>query len=226
MFLPHGKTQIATTFISFLLIVMCLHLSACGSSHTAKGARQGAAQGAAAGAVGGLISALVFGGDPLDRAARGAVYGGAAGAVAGGISGNRVDKQVQAQKQAQSNTSKQAQTQAQQKADLEALKKEIGRPAFNGLAALAECRHEVTLEKARKAQKSKNPNHRLAGLWLEILNYADLQQQEQVSSLLPVIVAEDWDIETIAQAYRVTRESIAELITIRKEYELPLVCSV
>jgi hypothetical protein len=92
----------------------------------------------------------------LDRAARGAVYGGAAGAVAGGISGSNADKQVQAQKQAQAKS--------KQDADLEALKKEIGRPAYNGLAALAECQHDVTLEKAKKAQKSENPNYRVAGL--------------------------------------------------------------
>jgi hypothetical protein len=162
----------------------------------------------------------------LDRAARGAVYGGAAGAVAGGISGGRKDKQVEAQKQTQTQVNTQAQTRAQQEAELEALKKEIGRPAFSGLAALAECRHDVTLKKAQKAQKSKNPNYRLAGLWLEVLNYADLQQQQQVSRLLPVIVAEDWDIQTEAQAEQVTREASAELITIRKEYNLPLVCNV
>lgn len=217
-------------FVIVTALATGLHLSACASgSYASKGAKQGAVQGAAAGAVGGLVSALVFGGDPLDHAARGAVIGGSAGAVAGGISGSRVDKQVQAQKQAeaeaQSRASSQAQTQAQQDAELAALKKEIGRPAFNGLAALAECRHDVSLEKAKKAQKSNNPNHRLAGLWLEVLNYADSQQQSQVSRMVPVIVEEDWDIQSEEQAERVVRESAAELITIRKEYGLPLVCS-
>ena len=210
-----------TILISFISIFMCLQLAGCaGDSYASKGATQGAAQGAAVGAVGGLVSALVFGGDPLDRAARGAVYGGAAGAVAGGMAGSRVDKQAQAQAQAQ------AQTQAQLDKELEALQKEIGRPAFNGLAALAECQHQFSLEKAKKAQKSGNPNYRLAGLWLEVLNYADLRKQEKVSELLPVIVAEDWDIKTEAEAEKATREAAAELITIRKEYNLPLVCPV
>jgi len=205
-------------FVLIILTSLALQLSGCASdSYASRGAQQGAVQGAAAGAVGGLVSALVFGGDPLDRAARGAVYGGTIGAVSGGISGSNMDKQVQAQKQAQAKS--------EQDADLEALKKEIGRPAFNGLAALAECRHDVTLKKAKKAQKSDNPNFRLAGLWLEVLNHADLQQEEQVRRLLPVIVAEDWDIKTEAQAEQVTRESAAELITIRKELGLPLVCS-
>jgi len=207
---------------SLVLVFLCLQLSACGSSHAAKGARQGAAQGAAAGAVGGLITSLVFGGDPVESAARGAVYGGSAGAVVGGVSGSRVDKQVQAQNQARTTQ----QTQAQQDAELEALRKEIGRPAFNGLAALAECRHQDSLKKAMKAQKSKNPNYRLAGLWLEVLNYADMQQQDQVNSLLPVIVKEDWNINSEAEAASATREAAAELITIRNDYELPLVCKV
>jgi hypothetical protein len=212
-----GFTGTRVIITILLICSMAVQLSACaGDSYAAKGAKQGAVQGASAGAVGGLVSALIFGGDPLDRAARGAVYGGTVGAVSGGISGSNKDKQVKAQTQAQART--------QQEADLEALKKEIGRPAFNGLAALAECRHEVTLEKARKAQKSKNPNFRLAGLWLEVLNYADLQQHEQVSRLLPVIVTEERDIESEAQAEQATREAIAELITIRKEYNLPLVC--
>ena len=223
MFLSRQKSFVFKTLSSFVLVLLCMQLSACaGNSYASKGAKQGAAQGAAAGAVGGLVSALVFGGDPVDRAARGAVYGGAAGAVAGGISGSRMDKQVQAQ--AQTRSSAQPQTQAQQDAELEALRKEIGRPAFNGLAALAECRHQDSLAKAQKARKAKNPNHRLAGLWLEVLNYADLQQQEQVTSLLPAIVKEDRDIDSEAQAQVTTREAAAELITIRKDYKLPLVC--
>ena len=220
MYLFRHKTFSLTVLTSFVLVLLCLQLPGCGSSHAAKGAKKGAAQGAAAGAVGGLVSALVFGGDPVDRAARGAVYGGAAGAVAGGISGSRVDKQVQAQAQTQPRT----QTQAQQDAELEALRKEIGKPAFNGLAALAECRHQDSLKKAMKAQKSKNPNYRLAGLWLEVLNYADMRQQDQVNGLLPVIVKEDWDINSTTEADAATREAAAELITIRKDYKLPLVC--
>ncbi len=216
------KSFIKVMLISIISVLMSAQLTGCASdSYASKGAKQGAVQGAAAGAVGGLVSALIFGGDPLDRAARGAVYGGTAGAVAGGISGSRVDKQVQAQSQANA----QAQTQAQQKADLEALKKEIGRPAFNGLAALAECRHDVTLEKARKAQKSKNPDYRLAGLWLEVLAYADSRQEEHASSLLPVIVKEEQYIKTQAEAEQAVREALGELTVIRREYNLPLVCA-
>jgi hypothetical protein len=212
------KSFIKMMLISIISVVMSAQLSGCASdSYASKGAKQGAMQGAAAGAVGGLVSALVFGGDPLDRAARGAVYGGTAGAVAGGISGSNRDKQIQAQKQAQAKS--------KQDADLEALKKEIGRPAYNGLAALAECQHDVTLKKAKKAQKSKNPDYRLAGLWLEVLAYADSRQEEHASKLLPVIVKEEQYIKTQAEAEQAVREALGELTVIRREYNLPLVCA-
>ena len=83
----------------------------------------------------------------------------------------------------------------------------------------------MTLEKARKAQKSENPNYRLAGLWLEVLAYADSRQEEHARSLLPVIVKEDWDIKTQAQAEQAMREAVGELTDIRREFKLPLVCA-
>jgi len=218
MYFKYDKPTIFKTITAFALFSLCMQLSGCaGDSYASKGAAQGAAQGAAAGAVGGLISALVFGGDPVDRAARGAVYGGTAGAVAGGMAGSRKDKQVKAQAQAQ--------TAARQDAELAALKKEIGEDAFEGLASLAECQHDITISRAGKARQSDNPNYRLAGLWLEVLTYADLQKKRRLRKMLPVIVTEDWDIETEAQADQAIREATAELSIIRKDYNLPLVCS-
>jgi hypothetical protein len=97
MSFSNHKPLVLMIFTAFVYVFGGLQRSGCASdSYAAKGAKQGAAQGAAAGAVGGLISALVFGGDPVDR------------------------------------------------------------------AALAECRHQDSIDKAMKAQKSKNPNYRLA----------------------------------------------------------------
>ena len=192
-----------------LVVSLCLQLSGCASgSHAAKGAKKGAAQGAAAGAVGGLLSALVFGGDPLDRAARGAVYGGAIGATTGGIAGNQRDKQIQ----------------AQQQASLASLKNEIGEDAFEGLASLAECRYQLTLKRAAYARQSVNPNYQLAGLWLEVITFADSRQEGRARSLFPALVAEDRDINNTVQAEQVMRQAIGELTDIRREYKLPLVC--
>ena len=57
-------------FSLLLALALCPLISACGK-HAAQGAGRGATTGAVSGAVGGLVSALVFGGDPLERAARG-----------------------------------------------------------------------------------------------------------------------------------------------------------
>ena len=53
------------------------------------------------------------------------------------------------------------------------------RKSFNGLAALAECKHDVALAYGRTAATSDNRDHALAGLWLEILAYGDSRQEKK-----------------------------------------------
>jgi hypothetical protein len=125
--------------LSILLLATVFIFINC-SSQTAQRAGQGAAGGAVVGAVGGMVSALVFGGDVGDAAARGAVWGGATGATAGAMSGAVADSN---------------QKKAQQAAKLEALKKRLGEDAFNGLAALVECKHEVAQGYGRTAAGSR-----------------------------------------------------------------------
>ena len=186
-----------------------LQIAGCASDrYTAQGARQGAATGAVAGAVGGMVSALVFGGDPVDRAARGAVWGGTTGAVAGAMAGSQADKKLQQQREA----------------ELAKLRQEIGDDAFDGLVALAECRHDVSLRQAGKARQSENPNYALAGLWLEVLSYADKRDEAKARSLFPTVVEKDWDIKSESQAEETMRKALNELMSIRGEYKLPQVC--
>jgi len=191
------------------MTILCIAAMVACSGHSGKMAGQGAATGAAAGAVGGLVSALVFGGDPVDAAARGAVYGGTTGAVAGGIAGARAD---QAEKQ-------------RRDAQLEQLKKDIGDDAYNGLEALADCKHEVALGYARTAAKSDNKDYALAGLWLEVLAYGDNRQEEKARALFPDLVTKDAKISSEAQAEETMRKALQSLMDIRAEYNLPRVCS-
>jgi len=207
------NTIVSTRLLIPLLLLaiagLLTQVAGCASdSYTAKGASRGAATGALSGAVGGLVSALVFGGDPIDRAARGAVYGGAVGATAGAIAGSEVDKKAK----------------AQQEAGLAQLRMDIGEDAYNGLEALAECRHDVSLRQATKAQQSRNPNYSLAGLWLEVLSYADQREEAKARALFPSLVEKDWDIKSEAQAEEVMRTALNELMMIRGEYQLPRVC--
>ena len=79
------------TAIYALSLATLISLGAC-SGTSGQRAADGAGTGALAGAAGGLVSGLLWGGDPLQSAARGAVVGGTAGAVAGGVSGAQQDK--------------------------------------------------------------------------------------------------------------------------------------
>jgi hypothetical protein len=114
--------------------------------------------------------------------------------------------------------------QQQREAELTMLRKEVGVDAFEGLEALADCRHDVSLRQATKAQKSKNPNFAMAGLWLEILNYGDKQDEAKARSLFPTLVEKDWDIKSESQAEDVMRKSLNVLMDIRQEYNMPRVC--
>ncbi len=195
------------------LIVMpyfILHMSGCASgSYAAKGAKEGATTGAVSGAVGGLVSALVFGGDPIERAARGAVYGGAVGATAGAMSGSRADEQIQQQNDA----------------SLDKLREEIGDDSYTGLEALADCNHKKALSQATIAQQDKNPNHKLAGVWLEVLTYADSKDEAKARAMFPVLVEQDWDIKSEAQAEETMRKALNDLMDIRQAYNMKRVCA-
>ena len=208
-----SKTISVRLLIPLLVLVivgLVTQLTGCASdSYAAKGAGKGATTGAVSGAVGGIFSALVFGGDPAEAAARGAVYGGAAGATAGAIAGSEEDRQVKQQQEAQ----------------LAKLRQKIGDDTFTGLEALADCRHDVSLQQAAKAQKSENPNYALAGLWLEVLSYADQKDETKARSLFPTLVKKDWNIKSETQAEEAMRKALNSLMDIREEYKLPRVCS-
>ena len=201
------------TLISGLAIVLFgVGLAAC-ETYAGKGAAQGAGTGAIAGAVGGAVTALVFGGDPVEAAARSAVWGASAGAATGAIAGGQVDKKAEQQSHQET------------EARLAKLREEIGDENFAGLEALADCRHDESLRAAAKGKQSNNPNYALAGLWLEILNYADSGREAKARELFPTLVKQDWNIETTAQAENSMREGVTALGNIREEYERPRVCA-
>ena len=197
-----GSQTALAALLAVLLAVSC-------TTHTGQMGGKGAATGAAAGAVGGLVTALVFGGDPAEAAARGAVYGGSVGAVSGAVAGSKMDA---------------AQQEQEEKARLEKLKKEIGEDAFSGLAALADCKHEVALGYARTAAKSNNKDYALAGLWLEVLAYGDSRQDNQARALFPDLIAKDDRIGSEGEAEETMRKALSALMDIREQYKLPRVC--
>ncbi|MDH3585662.1 MAG: hypothetical protein OEQ30_01100, partial [Gammaproteobacteria bacterium] len=211
MFARSVKTRslIGTLFV--MSAVLCN--SGCASdSHAAKGASKGAGTGAIAGAVGAAATALIFGGNVGEAAARGAVYGGASGAVVGGMSGAEADKRVAAQER------------AEYEKRIQQFREDIGTDAFNGFVALAECKHEIALANAREAQKSRNRDFALAGLWVEALTEADRGQTQAATAMLPAIADQDREIQDVANAQARLDETLAEIGEIRTQYDLPAAC--
>jgi hypothetical protein len=193
--------------ITALIMFLSSLFTGCGE-YAAKGAGEGAAVGGASGAVSGLVGALVFGGDPVEAAARGAVYGSAAGATAGAIGGSQVDKQIQQQRDARA----------------EKIRAEIGDDAFHGLSALITCDHQDALSFADKAKQSSNPNYALSGYWLELLSYADMGDSSKTADLIPVVTEKDWNVSDASTANKNLLELQSQLMAIREEYKRPKQC--
>lgn len=194
----------------FIVVGICsLAMSAC-SGHSGRMAGQGATTGAMAGMVGGLVTGLVFGGNAAEIAAQGAVWGASTGAVSGAMAGARVDR---------------AEQEARQRAELERIRAKLGDDAFNGLAALAQCKHEVSLAYARTAAASDKKNYALAGLWLEIITYGDRGERDLAVQRFPEIIEKDAKISSEAQAFEKLDAALERLKEIRGEFNLPKTCN-
>lgn len=183
-----------------------------GCAGAGEGAVKGAAGGALAGAAGGLVSALVWGGDPGERMARGAAVGATYGAVGGAIEGShraRAEQENEARRKER---------------ELELIRRDIGNDAFDGVVALAECRHEVAMANGRVAAKSENSNHALAGLWVQALTFADQHDESGVAAIEPEIIRWDRSVDDTPQFERELEDTYQELLDIRSEYLLPLRC--
>lgn len=192
---------------ALLVSVMVSAMAGCGT-YAGQGAVEGGATGALSGAVGGAFTSLIFGGDVLEGAARGAAWGGAVGATAGAISGSQVDRQVE----------------QKQQDEWAALRAKIGPDAYDGLGALAECNYDDAIAKAELAQRSSNADYSLAGLWLEVLSYADKREEQKARSLYSSVIAADNQVSTNAEAEETMREVLTQLMDIREEYKKPRVC--
>ncbi len=200
------------TGILFAMVAMLLNSGCASDSYAAKGAARGAGTGALAGAVGAAATALIFGGNVGEAAARGAVYGGTSGAVVGGISGAEADKRVAAQEQ------------ADYERRVQRFREEVGSDAFNGFVALAECKHDVAIANAREAQKSRNRDFALAGLWVEALTEADRADTDAATALLPAIIEKDREIRDAKEAQARLDEALTEMGEIRTRHELSPSC--
>lgn len=208
-----GLTKKSRLFACAALAVAQLVSAGCArDSYAAKGAAQGATGGALAGAAGGMMTALIFGGNVAEAGARGAVYGGTVGAVSGGVAGAQRDKQVAAREQ------------AQREREIAEFKAKVGTDAFNGVVALAECKHAIALANAAEARKSSNRDFALAGLWLETLTEADRNDAAAARERFPQLIEKDRELKTDADAESRLAEALEGIREVRAENGLPATC--
>lgn len=179
------------------------------SGQSGQRAAEGASTGALAGAAGGLVSGLLWGGNPLESAAKGAVVGGTSGAVVGGVSGAKQDK---------------AQAQAKEQQEIQELRARIGEDAFAGVTALAECKHGVAEANAQVAAQSTDSNYALAGLWVDAISHADRGDIDGARSFYPELIRWDRSVENAEQVDAKLNTSLDKLQNIRKRYGLPAKC--
>jgi len=199
--------QLCDVFTNLLVIGVVLMISAC-SNQTGQRAAQGGTMGAVAGAAGGMVSALIFGGNVGEAAARGAAWGATTGAVGGAIVGSQQDSAIK----------------KQQEDAAAKLKLKLGDEAFDGLTALAKCKHAVAASHANNAKNLDNPEYALAGQWLEILTLADQRQEDKARALFPEVIAKDPRVGSEAQAEEGMRKALQGLMKIRAEHNLPQTC--
>lgn len=188
-----------------------LPLTACAGA--GQGAVHGAARGAVAAAAGGLISSLIFDGDPGEGALRGAAVGATVGGVSGVITGSQ---EVKAQRDRQYTA---------REREIEQYRRDIGDDAFNGVVALAECKHEVAIAYANTASQSINSNHALSGLWLKALTYADQGNDTAARAMYPQIIRWDRAVDSEVKTEDTLEKALQELMQIRAHYRLPQICN-
>ena len=158
-------------------------------THAGQEAKKGGAYGALGGAVSGFFWGL-FSGDPLQRAAEGAVVGGATGATMGAVHGSGKDRE---------------------------LKAEYGETNYKGLMALVERDYPTAKEYAAQTANDANPKCRLASAWLSALVAKETLSREELDPYCDKLIELDDDIATREDAMVELRLAERDLKSLRKQ---------
>ncbi|WP_220721032.1 hypothetical protein [Agarivorans litoreus] len=171
-----------------------------------------------AGAAGGLVSGLIWGGDPLESAARGAAVGAASGAAVGAVQDAKQSSAKEAPQQASENSSNELPSKEQ-------LVAAIGEPAVDGIVALAKCDYSGALSNAQLSKTASEPHYQEAGVWLEALSYAETGDVEKLNASYAEIIKLDKKVSNVLEVQTELSDSLSKLKKIRTQYNLPESCS-
>jgi hypothetical protein len=87
-----------------------------------------------------------------------------------------------------------------------------------------ECKHDVAQAYGRTAADSENTKYALAGLWVQVLAFADSREEDNARALFPQLIIQDDRIDDNAQAESKMRGALQKLMDIRERYGLERVC--
>ncbi len=184
--MKRGMVQVVGTLllVSIWVGTGCKSKSAAGEE-----AKTGATYGALGGAVSGFFWGL-FRGDPLQRAAEGAVVGGATGATMGAVHGSSKDRD---------------------------LKAEYGEINYKGLMALVARDYPKAREYAAQSANDSNPKFRLASAWLSALTAAETLDKKELEPYYDKLIELDPKIDNHEDARVELRFVQEKLASLRKQ---------
>jgi len=197
-------------------LLVALVLSGCApGSESERMAGEGAKYGAVGGAVAGAVSALIFGGNPLQGAASGAIVGAASGMATGAMAGSQVDAAREQRLKPASTDPKVA-----------ALRQRIGETNYSAVMLLAQCQHRNAIETAQDAvAKAQDPQQRTAGLAIQALAAEESGDKALASSLYPKIIEQDPSRGSVDKLRADALEGLMRVQAARRDHGLPPICS-
>ena len=188
----------------------------CASDSSAgKAAGQGATMGMVGGAVAGAVSSLLWGGNVVEGAAKGAVVGAASGAAVGGVSGAMADSAAK---------EKAAKPPAADARQAE-LRKRIGDRNYATTLLLTQCRHQDAIASAQDTlSATKDKNERAYAMLIQSIAAEESGDKALANSLYPKIVQEDASRGGVDKARADALEGVMKVQATRREHGLSPLC--
>jgi hypothetical protein len=208
---------------SGMMLLICAVASitaSCADTYAAEGAKSGAVGGAVAGAVLG-----VFTGNVGASMVAGAAASAAAGAAIGGMTPKAPQGAAPAPGPAQS-PGNPARTDPNLVERQQALEKKIGPANFDAARMLALCRHDSSIELARKAYTTADSQERRGyALMIEAVSAEEKGDTATAAAVYPRLLEVDPGIGSTDKARNAALSGVLKVQQVRKDYGLSPTCA-
>ncbi len=203
--------------MTLLICAVAFVTASCADTYAAEGAKSGAVGGAVAGAVLG-----VFTGNVGASMVAGAAASAAAGAAIGGMTPKAPQGAAPAPAQGQGRP---APTDAKLLERQQALENMIGPANFDAARMLALCRHDSSIELARKAYTTADtPERRGYALMIEAVAAEEKGDTASAAAVYPRLLEVDPGIGSTDKARNAALSGVLKVQQVRKEYGRPPTC--